>query len=120
MRDDDDIAAFITNRILNLERLANSPIRVKFGYMKGYHSKYISEGVFHLLNEKDEPLMSDGNPQRFPNREACEIHCKQKNLKFQAFVKPISFMPPLELKPVKETASAPVEKKKKAIDDMPF
>jgi hypothetical protein len=116
MQDDDDMLAFITNRILDMPKLKGQPVKIKMGWQKGVHPKYVNENTFHLVDEKDAPLLADGNPMKFPNRDACEVYAKQKNLIYRAWVRPISFIEPE--KKAKEEVK-PVEKKKKVVD-MPF
>ena len=117
MLDDDDMLAFITNKVLNLEALKGQTVKVKMGWQRGVHAKYISEGVFNLVDEKDMPMLSsEGGAMKFPNKDACEVYSKQKNLYYKPFVRPIGY-----LAPNKPVAAPVVEKKKKvAASDMPF
>ena len=113
MTDTDDLGEFI-DRVFTNKGIIGMNVKVQFAYPKGMHAKWINENTFHLVDEKNNPYSAGESVASFPTREACEVFCKQKGLKYHAWVKPSLFF--LADQPKKK----PTPKKVVAEDEPPF
>lgn len=114
MAETDDLGEFIDRVFVN-KGILNMNVKVQFSYPKGFHAKYINENTFHLIDEKAVPFQIDDKVVSFPTREACEVFCKQKGLKYQPWPRPSQFFLAEQPKKKSEPKKAP-----KVVDEPPF
>lgn len=77
------------------QRLVNQRLEVKVGYSNA-HAKYISKGVFQLVDSKEQPITNEqGEPIQAADRQSIELIAKQRGLRFDAFPSVIAFGEPL-------------------------
>jgi len=88
------------------QRLVNQRLEVKVGYSNP-HAKYISKGVFQLVDSKEQPVLNEqGEPIQSADRQSIELIAKQRGLRFDAFPSVIAFGEPLAKQaPSKKIAS---------------